>query len=378
MQKVNIVIGVMASGKTTYSKMQAELCGYEYIHLDTWYSDRFKGEFELFLAWLREKVESSKKELIIDGWFAWDEKIVHSKEKLAETLKDVAEVSWICLFAPRWVVEDRYKMRLLKDVDLGMDVSFRRQKEGMPENCKFINTMDFSYDEMTKEEYEKGMADEVTQAGVENLIIKYIRGKERYQNIQLPFGFSTGGYTDCERSWEQIKNLDWKDKTVLDIGCHWGYFCFEAKGVGATEVVGMDVSEDAIGIAKRIRDLKRLNVIFKNGDIDEDDVRREYDVILLLNTLHHLRHPFHALTRIFKKGKSVVLEVELPHDSYMRDKPAMEMGDPIKLSRGCMGGHLRFSKEMLIRVAAENGHELEGEIESKRSNRTILVFRRFV
>jgi hypothetical protein len=73
----------------------------------------------------------------------------------------------------------------------------------------------------------------------------------------------------------------------------------------------------------------------------------------------------------------VILEVELPHDPYMADKAVVEMGEPIKLSNGKMGGHLRFSREMLVRFAAENGHELKEEVRSFRPNRTILSFERF-
>ena len=44
--------------------------------------------------------------------------------------------------------------------------------------------------------------------------------------------------------WEDVK-----DKTVLDIGCNTGMFCFEALKRGAREVTGLDKNVDFVQAA---------------------------------------------------------------------------------------------------------------------------------
>jgi predicted nicotinamide N-methyase len=53
-----------------------------------------------------------------------------------------------------------------------------------------------------------------------------------YQNIELPYGLSTGG-ADRSSTARHIFPDDMTGKTVLDLGSKFGYFCFEALKRGA-------------------------------------------------------------------------------------------------------------------------------------------------
>lgn len=370
MHNIIIVFGMMGTGKTTYAKMLAKKLGYDYFSFDEmfkkakWKPDDFLSNFKYAVCKL-EKV-------VIDGWFAWDEKPVKSVEWINSFPHWDPTIDWRHVFAPMWMVEDRLKSKE-PDIRGTLELSFRRTNPNNVTACKFIDSSDFEYVECTKKEYEERMSKTPTVTDV----LKSIWQQEKYQNIDLGDGVNTGGYTSCTLSWSQIKSLvDWNGKTVLDIGCYWGYFCLQIKERGAREVTGTDIDDAALGTARMIRNLKKINVAYMKHDIEHDEIDREYDVILLLNTLHHLRCPFNALRKIFEKAKVAIFEIELPHDSYLRERPAVEMGEPIKLSGGAMGGHLRFSKDMMIKFALENNHFLVKETGSFRANRIILMFRR--
>ena len=369
MSKITIVTGVMGAGKTQFSRKMAEKEGYEYISFDDIFSKMFGAKIEPFLNYIITKTQNNDRDLVIDGWFAWEEDEVNSIDKLEKI-----ETEWTQLYIPLWMSKERCRNKERSDDEI-INLSWSRIIKGMDAigKCRILDASDFSYPEMEKEDYDK-MVSVLCEDDVDDFLDE-LKSQENYQNIKLPFDRETGGYKDCERSWSQIRPLiEWKDKTVMDIGCFWGYFAFEIKKEGAKEVMGTDIREDALDTARKIRHMKRVNVMFMKHDIEEDAIDKKYDVILLLNTLHHLRSPFHVLKKIFSSAKEVVLEVELAHNKY--DEPIVEMGPPIKLSNGKMGGHLRFGKDMLMRFASENGHFLKKEVQSFRPDRTIMLFGR--
>lgn len=78
----------------------------------------------------------------------------------------------------------------------------------------------------------------------EKLKDKYIEyakyGKVYYHGVK-EWGLS-GGPRDNENrvKWMGLGNIDFKNKTVLDLGCAGGYFCKYARHRGAREVLGID------------------------------------------------------------------------------------------------------------------------------------------
>jgi len=170
-----------------------------------------------------------------------------------------------------------------------------------------------------------------------------------YQTIELPFGMKIKGYNSNyeHKSWEIISKIyDFKNKKIADFGCFNGYFCFEAIDLGA-EVVGYDKCIPAIETAKEIARLKGAKVKFKVFDIEKENIPENYDLILFLNTSHHLTNPSIALDKIFKKTKAVIVEMQFSN----------------------------INKKEVIEIAKENNHKLKKEIESARF-RTIMLFER--
>ncbi len=118
-----------------------------------------------------------------------------------------------------------------------------------------------------------------------------------YQNIELPYGLATGG-TDRSSTARAIFPDDMTGKTVLDLGCKFGFFCFEALKRGAKRAVGVDVDPYSLERARRLADCLGLPATFELYDIEQEPIREHFDYVLCLNLLHHLRNPLTALERL--------------------------------------------------------------------------------
>jgi SAM-dependent methyltransferase len=115
-----------------------------------------------------------------------------------------------------------------------------------------------------------------------------------YQDVELPYGLRTGG-VDRSATARRVFPDDLSGNSVLDIGCMYGYFCFEAEARGASKVVGIDVNLENIGKCQAIADMKGSKCRFLQHDIERDELDEKFDYILCLNVLHHLRNPISAL-----------------------------------------------------------------------------------
>lgn len=93
-----------------------------------------------------------------------------------------------------------------------------------------------------------------------------------------------------------LGEVNWKNKTVLDIGCGTGLLCHEIAKRGAKKVVGIDFSTEAIEEAKKAHQHTALEYLNE----DAKDHKGEYDIIVSLGTLEHMDDPFKAL-KLFKK-----------------------------------------------------------------------------
>jgi SAM-dependent methyltransferase len=118
-----------------------------------------------------------------------------------------------------------------------------------------------------------------------------------YQNIDLPYGLSTGG-TDRSPTARAIFPEDMSGKTVLDLGCKFGFFCFEALKRGAKRAVGVDVDPFSLERARRVADCLGLPATFEQFDIEKEPIRERFDYVLCLNLLHHMRNPLTVLERL--------------------------------------------------------------------------------
>ena len=125
-----------------------------------------------------------------------------------------------------------------------------------------------------------------------------------FHNLHLPDGRQTapdhplGDFPSFV--WEQLAPHvpeDLSGKRALDIGCNAGFYTFELAKRGA-EVVGLDVDERYLAQARWAAERFGLEerVELRQGqvyDLARDD--GEYDVVLFLGVLYHLRYPLLGL-----------------------------------------------------------------------------------
>ena len=94
---------------------------------------------------------------------------------------------------------------------------------------------------------------------------------------------------------EVLKQVSWKGKKVLDVGCGTGLFAYNAAKKGAI-VLGIDFSNEAIEIANSQYIHKNLK--FQSMDVNE--IKEKFDVIVSNGTLEHMDDPLKSL-KLFKK-----------------------------------------------------------------------------
>jgi len=95
---------------------------------------------------------------------------------------------------------------------------------------------------------------------------------------------------------EVIKELNWKGKKVLDVGCGTGEFAYLISKKHAI-VTGIDYSVQAIKTARK--KYMHSNLVYKNIDASTNIVG-SYDVIVSIGTLEHMDNPFALLKKLQK------------------------------------------------------------------------------
>lgn len=148
-----------------------------------------------------------------------------------------------------------------------------------------------------------------------------------FHQIELPDGFVTPG---SDRSAEKLLQLHLPDltgKTVLDVGALDGYFSFAAERAGASRVVALDTyawrqpgGKDGFEFARRALDSSVEDIEVEVLDISPETVG-EFDVVLFLGVLYHMRHPLLSLERVASVTKELLV-VETLVDMTFFPSPA--------------------------------------------------------
>jgi 2-polyprenyl-3-methyl-5-hydroxy-6-metoxy-1,4-benzoquinol methylase len=152
-------------------------------------------------------------------------------------------------------------------------------------------------------------------------IIEKIKRYNWYHEIEIKDGITTSTvdayevdgkyqtYISTNNHWSQknvfriLKDIDFKNKRVLDIGCRDGLFSFYAEKQGAEEIIGIDNDLSRGAVEFLIPYFKSKVKMYQKNlyDITEKDYGK-FDIIIFVGVLYHLRYPFYS----FKKVKDIL------------------------------------------------------------------------
>lgn len=134
---------------------------------------------------------------------------------------------------------------------------------------------------------------------------------------------------------DQFNAIDWRGKSVLDIGCWDGYWSFEAERRGAASVLASDDVSQNWAAGAGLRLAKRL--LKSNVEINQSlsvydlaTLGRKFDVILCLGVYYHLLDPFYAFAQIrhcCHPGTIVVFEGDMARYGMRADVACLPFGD---------------------------------------------------
>jgi tRNA (mo5U34)-methyltransferase len=119
------------------------------------------------------------------------------------------------------------------------------------------------------------------------------------QRFPLALGVYPPGETipDLEWLWDTAGVTDLTGKCVLDVGTQNGGSCFLAERLGAEEVVGADVEDEATFGFGAVRDFLGSKATYVRSSVYElpAQLQRRFDLVLFWGGLVKLRHPLLGL-----------------------------------------------------------------------------------
>lgn len=139
--------------------------------------------------------------------------------------------------------------------------------------------------------------------------------KNKVNNF-LSVNIANGAYSSIANlrfKIEQIfKNIDFKEKSVLEIGGGYGMFCFYASIKGALNAINLEPEGDGstsgvIGKFKTLRDTLHINNVelITSTFQDYNPENQKFDIIILYNSVNHLNE--NACIDLLKNSSSRII-----------------------------------------------------------------------
>jgi SAM-dependent methyltransferase len=157
--------------------------------------------------------------------------------------------------------------------------------------------------------------------------IAWIKEQDWYQTIPLSCGIKTKGKfrTDIRESF--FSKIDFRGKRVLDIGCNSGQYCFMAKRMGASEVVGLDINKKRLEQARIINENEGLDICFLEKDISEASSLGKFDIVLCIAVFTEISDIIGSIQAIKSNIKDVAfIEMDIA-------RPLIYLPSPMEILR---------------------------------------------
>lgn len=184
-----------------------------------------------------------------------------------------------------------------------------------------------------------------------NVDVKEITGNH-YGNLFKSFSSSSYWDEPVKLSRQRLERngitlSDIKNKKTLDAGCGGGRYSVAWRLLGASPVIGLDISPINIEDAnRRIEETKIDNVFFKNGNVLELPFENEeFDVVFSNGVLHH--------TTDWEKGVEELVRVLKPGSLgwlYLIEKPGGVFWDVIEILRVVMKDEKKSTARFALQI----------------------------
>jgi SAM-dependent methyltransferase len=135
-----------------------------------------------------------------------------------------------------------------------------------------------------------------------------LRGLEfsGYQRLVLPSGRVIPG-----RNLSALADLVFPEtlegKTVLDVGCYYGYFLHQAVERGAVRAVGLEPDARRFHVARTLAPLWNGRIEVRQTTIEELAPGETFDYVLFLRVLHHVADPIRAMQAVADHSRGVAV-----------------------------------------------------------------------
>lgn len=131
----------------------------------------------------------------------------------------------------------------------------------------------------------------------------------------------TNNFNDVNEKFYQevIEDQDLQDKTILDLGCGYGWFCLIAQNRGAKKIYGVEISEEDLKTAKKYINSEKID--FKIGNALSIPLPDEsVDSIFSWEVIEHIPENtehlmFKEINRVLKPGGKFYLST--PYNSFL-------------------------------------------------------------
>jgi SAM-dependent methyltransferase len=135
-----------------------------------------------------------------------------------------------------------------------------------------------------------------------------------YQRVVLPNGRIIPG-ADRSPAADLIFPAELRGKSVLDVGCYYGFFLHEAIRRGASKAVGIEADPERFRIASTLARLWEGKIDVHEGLLEDVELEEKFDVVMFLNVLHHVKDPVPVIRKLasFCRG-TMIVEFRQPHD----------------------------------------------------------------
>ena len=313
MSEFEIVIGPMRAGKTTYckSKTDSVFISYDDLVIPCWMCNLEFSKLANHVA-CRLK-DNPNKNFIIDGWYS----SYNKDPKTILTLKNLVpqHIKITVFYAP---VELLLKRNDSAEVKNTIEEILRTYKDIIEWYKNELVDIDFEFRDSNNvysfSEFMKRVRNDMLTASPLDVdtFLSYlsVQAHDRYyQSINLPFEKSIKGYERTELTWPIIeKTVNFRGKTMLDVGCYHAYTCFSAEDCGVKEVTGVDRCVQAIDIANKLKIMWNYKTDFVLADIDTWTPTKKYDIVICFNTIQYPTNTKEAVRKLFDAGDLVIFE----------------------------------------------------------------------